>query len=457
MPAGAARYNAHHVRALLLTFAAALALVAALLGAASCGGQPARSVASPTSTATRAVVGVPAHATKTQIDAALAQAVATGPGTWVVFPAGKFAYTGSFIVPDSINITGQGIWDQGSSGGGGGTWLQASRGMNWGSYSTVQDLLVGQNAAGTTCSYFPVPRGSGSAGAFTKAHGSQHCTFDLVRFKGGSDSGASLFELDNFDNVWADSWRGTDDMTYTTWNDCEFERPQSTNAVDASASGLGRIFNLWFDSRSGGSQMHDLAFNRCHFGVANGYHSGLDGYGIGYTWLLQPSPAEHAGDGPRPSGSADNMNFAWSQVDHGAYNITFTDSLTEYSTCSPFDICDYARSYSLTNRFNGVVGGNPPTAAQAAAIPDKMWTIGFDMTRCYTKGSFPDAHGVVGEISKDSLVTDSYCGTGRVFNQSGSFGDLVSGSFPGSHAVSPIFTSAWSGSGTSYTPSPFDP
>jgi hypothetical protein len=404
-----------------------------------------------------AVINVPSGASTAQVDACLAQAVAAGRGTWVVFPAGKFVYSGTFVVPDFINVSGQGIWDQGSATGGGGTWLQASRGMDWGSYSTVQDMLIGQNAAGGTCTFSPVARGSSAAGPFTKANGSQHDTFELVRFKGGSDSGASLFSPDNYDDSWADSWRGTTDMTYTTFDDCEFERPQSTNATDTGGAAMGADFNLWYDCRAGGSQLHDITFNRCHFGVENGYHSGIDGYGEGYTFLLQPSPAEHAADGPRPSGAAANMHFDWGQVDHDAYNIDFTDCLFEYGGWYPMDICDYARSYSLTTSFAGVVGSNPPTAAQAAAIPACMWTSGLTMTDCYLKGSSPQAHGVVGEIGHDFTFTDDYCGTGSVFNQAGSYGNVVSGSFPGGHPASPIFTSDWSGAGTSYTASPFDP
>ena len=64
------------------------------------------------------------------------------------------------------------------------------------------------------------------------------------------------------------------------------------------------------------------------------------------------------------------MSFDWSQVDHGFSDNRFEDCLFEYSFWDPMDICDYARSYSLTNHFGGVVGANPPTASQAAAIPD---------------------------------------------------------------------------------------
>ncbi len=451
-----------------MTLAAGLAFLAASLSVASCGGQPAKPTPSPTPSVTptpsptpsSAVVNVPGNATKAQIDASVARAVATGPGTWVVFPAGKFAYAGTFVVPDYINVSGQGIWNQGSSDGGAGTWLEASRGMRWGSYSTVEDLLVGENSS-ATCQFYPVARGSSAAGSFTQANGSQHDTFDLVRFKGGSDSGAGLIDLS--ENFGSGLWSGTVmtcDMIDTHWYDCEFERPQLTNAVAGTSSGA--IMNIWLDCRKGGARVYGNGWYRCHFGVKNGYHTGLDGYGVGRTILFQPAPAEHASDGPRPSGGPSTMNFDWSRVTHGFSDNRFTDCLFEYALWYPMDICDYARSYSLTNRFNGVVGGNPPTAAQAAAIPDKMWNLGLSVTRCYVKGSHPTAHGVVGELGRSCTFTDDYCGTGSVFNGAGSFGNVVRGSFSAlDRPVTPIFpagaTYNWEGTTTSYTSSPYDP
>ena len=144
----------------------------------------------PTPTPGHPTVTVPSAATKAQIDTCVASAVKDGSGTWIVFPSGSFAYSGTFIVPDGINVRGQGIWDQGASAGGGGTWLQASKGMQWGSHSTIEDLLVGQNTAGLICTFHPVARGSATAGADTQTNGSHDVTFDFVRFKGGSDAGA---------------------------------------------------------------------------------------------------------------------------------------------------------------------------------------------------------------------------------------------------------------------------
>ena len=397
-------------------------------------------------------VRVPAGAGQAQVDAAMAKAVAAGPGTTLSFPAGKYVYNAKFTAKDGISITGAGIWKQSSASGGGGTWLKC-RGMNWGSDLTVSKMLIGENVAGVTSSFQPVARGSSTAGADTRTNGSHHVTFNSVRFKGGSDSGTPLFELGgNYSSTWSGSLH-TIDMVNTTFNDCEFERPQSTNATDGTSKGA--ILNIWLDCRKGGAQVHDLQFNRCHFGVKNGYHAGTDGYGIGRCILFQPAPAEHASDGPRPTGKAVNMNFAWSKVDHGFSNVKFTDCLFEYSLWYPMDVCDYARSYSLTNKFSGVVGGNPPTAAQAAQIPDRDWFVGCDLSRCYFKGSLNGYHTVY-EIGKDCTATA--CGGTSISMNSGSFGNRVSGSFSNSERPSTaLFTCAWSGTGTSYSPSPFDP
>ena len=411
---------------------------------------------SPAVPLTGTTISVPSGASKAQIDACVVRAVAAGAGTWVVFPAGTFAYAGTFTVPDGINVRGQGIWDQGAAGGAGGTWLQCTKGMRWGSDSTIEYLLVGTNTPGGTCTFRPVARGSSAAGPETRVDGSHDCTFQSVRFKGGSDGGAPLIDLGtNFSSTWSSSIK-TCDMVDTKWYDCEFERPQVTNAT-AGTSG-GAIMNIWLDSRAGGARVYGNVWYRCHFGVENGYHSGIDGYGIGRTILFQPAPAEHGADGPRPSGKPVNMSFDWSQVDHGFSDNRFVECLFEYSLWYPMDVCDYARSYSLTNLFGGVVGGNPPTASQAAAIPPQMWNDGLSITDCYFKGSYPAAHGVVYEIGRDAKIVDSSNATGGFGVHSGSFGNLQTGSFTNSlRPDTAAFTTDWTGAQTSYTPSPYDP
>jgi len=406
-----------------------------------------------------AIVRVPSHAAQAQVNHAVARAVADGPGTTLVFPAGKFVYKARFTARDGVNVRGAGIWRQGVAGGGGGTWLEC-RGMDWGSDLTVSKLLIGENAAGVSSTFQPVPRGSSSAGRNTRINGSHHVTFNYVRFKGGSDTGASLIELGN--NFGNGRWSGPVcryDMVDTTFSNCEFERPQATNAVLGRSTALGCILNIWLDCRSGGGRVQDLRFTNCHFGVRNGYHSGVDGYGLGNTVLFQPAPAEHADDGPRPSGRAVDMGFDWSRVEHCFSDVTFTRCLFEYSLWCPMDACDYARSYSLTTRFGGVVGSNPPTTAQAAAIPSAMWFDGLRIAYCYFKGS--TSSGIYGtvqsEICRNLEVVDSFSGGGwTVF--AGHYGNSVTGTF--SNADRPrtsLFRVGWVGSDTSYTRSPFDP
>ena len=313
-----------------------------------------------------AAVDVPSNATKAQIDSSVAKALAKGPGTWLSSrpvpsptPVRSSCRTASTYAARHLN--------QGLAGGGGGTWLQCSTGMEWGSNSTIGYLLVGKNTAGLTCTFHPVARGRSSAGADTEANGSHNDVFDFVRFKGGSDAGADLMgTAANFTSSWNSTVK-RDDFMDTAFNDCEFERPQSTNAVDGTS--LGTILNVWWDVRPGGAQVHDLTFNRCHFGVANGYHSGVDGYGMGRTILFQGAPSSKDDTGPAIGGgsviTSANWNpaFNWAQVDHGANNIVFTDCLFEYSLWYPMDICDFARMYSCGTACNPA----PATAAPRSA------------------------------------------------------------------------------------------
>ena len=365
----------------------------------------------------------------TKTIAAVAMAMdQAGVGETVHCPAGVYSGSGTFTVKAGVRLTGDGIYDPKT---GTGTWLQVW--LRWGNGSYVDHLLAG-NETGYHC---PV-----------NGFGSDSAIFSLVRFKG-----RHILELgDNFDNVWSESWRGTISMTNNRFYDCEFERPLVSNA---QCSGQDNVMDLWLDCRKGGAQVYDNRWYRCHFGVRNGT-AGIDGYGIGYTVLFQPAPAEHGADGPRPSGKPDDVGFDWSVVDHGFHDHYFEDCLFEYALWYPMDICDYARSYSMTTRFGGVVGSNPPTGSQADQIPSVMWNERLAMTRCYHKGSVNDG-GVVAEIGQDCAMTDCYCGSGSVLNQAGSFGNTASGKFPGGHPASPIFTSDWTGTGTSYTPSPFDP
>ena len=417
----------------------------------------------------------------------MAQARADGPGTWVVFPAGKFAYAGILVIPDRINVSGQGIWDQRPADGGGGTWLQCM--IKWGSYSTISKLLLGFNTAGQSCTFTPCAKDDAACGTYTQAHGSTGCSFSLVRFKGGSDDGASVFDTKNYGRFWSTA---TDPlkkhfMIDTTFTDCEFERPQAANSVGVSSTftggNPGDIMQLWYDARPGGAQISGNRWIRCHFGVKNGYHTGVDGYGIGLTVLIQGAPSNYptsnpADKGPNTTGGSTissanwNPDFDWSQWDHSPTDNSFEGCLFEYATWCPMDLCDTARSYSMWQGVKTYLAKNPggtctdgnaaagwgnPPGSQWVNIPDRMWIKGLDMTRCYLKGSTPVAHSVVGEITSDCTMLDSFCGTGSVETYAGSYGNVATRTFPGGHPASPIFTADWSGITTSYTPSPFDP
>ncbi len=150
----------------------------------------------------------------------------------------------------------------------------------------------------------------------------------------------------------------------------------------------------------------------------------------------------------------------------------------EYATWVPMDICDYARSYSiwqgnhtglpgtlttaLSPSANSATGwGNPPQG-NWTQIPDRMWNVALSMTHCYVKGSYPTPHSVIGELGRDCAFTDCFNGTGSVFNQGGSFGNVVSGSFSNARRPTTALFPAgsaydWTGTATSYTPSPYDP
>ena len=489
-----------------------LPLALAAICLASCGGKagPSGSVGSQSRTPQGSVPGqipVPAGATTSQIDTCLAEARSDGPGTTVVFPAGKFAYSGTLVVPDYVNLSGQGIWDQGTTDGGGGTWLQCP--IRWGSYSTIAKLLVGFNAAGKTCTFTPCAMGSSACGPYTQAHGSTGCTFSLVRFKGGSDTGAALLDTQN----WGAGWSTATDplkkhcLIDTTFSDCEFERPQASNSVGVTKvfkdGNPGSTLALWVDMRPGGAQVYGDSFIRCHFGVKNGYHSGIDGYGVGTTILCQPGPSTYATSnpadrGPNMAGGSNvtyqtpasyaanpinsgntqwNPAFDWSQVDHQTHDITFRDCLFEYANWTPLDVCDIARAYSMWQGIkawtaqghssadcldgNAAAGyGNPP-GAKWTTFPSGVFVENWDMTDCYMKGeiaTWSDSPGQgEGEVTANCTISDCFNGTGSFLASNGVCGDTVTGTFSGGHPASPLFTVDWSGAGTDYTPSPYDP
>ena len=433
-------------------------------------------------------ITIPQAATKTQIDNAKAAAVKAGAGSVLQFPAGKLDYPARFVIPDGVTVLGKGIWNQGRSDGGGGSWL-ACHGATWGAGLAVQKLLMGVNLPGVSSQFRPVARTRPDAGPETQRNGSHDVLFSLVRFKGGSDSGGAVIDTgSNWSGDAGGGWKAslkTIDMVRHTFRDVEIERSQAANAVGRSASfpngNPGDCMNLWWDCRKGGARLEELVLDRVHLGCRNGYHSGVDGYGMGTGFLIQPGPTGKL-TGVTRDGSSDvtsknwNPDFDWTQIDHGAGLIAMTDVLCEYATWYPMDLCDHGRDYSMwqgtydfVHKRNGVTRddggaqegwGNPPGSKWTAA-PAAIW-LKVAMTRVYNKGSLADprtghGHGVVGEVCSGSYAKDCFCGSGSVFNQAGRCGNTASGSFPGGHPKSPIFTADWTGSTTSYTKSPYDP
>ena len=378
---------------------------------------------------------------KTQTVAAVQSALnAARPHSTVYCPAGAYLGGGTITVPDNVCLMGAGIArTSGNTVTNGGTYIAA--GLRWGTGIRVEGMTIG---SGWNC-----PRSSGSLGA----------VFSFVRFRGnGIETG------NNYTNDWTSAVK-TISFANQYFYDCEVE------AGNAASESL----NLWFDCRKGGSQMHDDHFVRCHFGVKN--PSGVTGTGhCGFQ--VQPAPSEggHV-NGPFLNGSDCgsvkdypyyNPEFDWALIDHGAYNISFVDCLWESSTAAfanghhtNMDICDYARVYSTwhaiqqfkanssdpySDNTSAAEGwGNPP-GAKWTLIPDQDWTRNVTFLRCVSRGG-----STTFEVGKDCSAIDC---SGIAVGHSGSYGNSTSGTFPGGHPTSPIFTTDWN---AGYTASPYDP
>ena len=337
-------------------------------------------------------VRIPQGASQTQIDNATAEAAASAQT--LVFPAGKIAHAGPFTVPAGVTAAGAGIWKQSAADGGGGTWLQ-STGVQWHSGSGIKSMLIG-NGDGTI---------------HPAAGGADGCQFSLVRFKGG---GTSLLDLSaNYGEHWSGPVK-TLSMTKHIWNDCEFEAPNG-----GASKSAGGIFNIWWDCRIGGAQVHDLYFNRCHLGVKNsGGHTG-----IARCLLFQPAPSAHDDSGPSLGGGSVvtlaklNRAFKWSQVDHGCYNIQFTDTLFELPISGSsigkgfvmIDACEWARNYSTwmgsdtgaSDSARRSAGATRP-AADGPPSRRRCGSTGLTFTRCFKKGG-----SVIGELGRNCSSVDS--------------------------------------------------
>ena len=125
--------------------------------------------------------------------------------------------------------------------------------------------------------------------------------------------------------------------------------------------------------------------------------------------LIQPSPPEHASDGPRPEISSGpggtcstNFHFNFSQVTHGSgqaavggahgYGFRIWDSafVGRSSFCS-FDLCDYIRAWAMVTYRLDEPG--KVTQAMQNAAPDRMTTKGVHLRDIWMAGRFTREYG----------------------------------------------------------------
>jgi hypothetical protein len=513
--------------------------------------------------------------------AAIQAAIDSAPALATVHVPGGAPWTGEtdLFGKEYVRVKGDGIFKQSIAGtGGGGTWIKAR--LRWPAYSHFDGMLIGHNTSGRQCSHSPIERATTRTIGVgqTKQVGCRKAVFKNVRFKGGGEgklytgflkgpggvattnaysyrtAGASVFDFSsNYKRGWVTQTDGvgSKDMIENHFWDCEWERSMGgqddgryslVTLSDGSTylredpnfnyGNPGGWLNGWWDCRSGGSFFTKNRWYRCHMGVKNGYHSGVEGYGIGTVSLLQASPTGPAnsssesvnwdgyvgganpgtkerynhpdcswstdggsqialnyptlGYGAQPSWSTYanrvgnwNKNFDTDIVDHGPDDNYWEDCLFEYSNWHPLNPCDWARNYSVwrgcgTNPWsfgntaypNAGAGclagwGNPP-GKNWVQTPDAMWNNNFSLTRCYSKGSLKGGSHMVGEVSRNCKVID--CNFTHNQTNRGtptgtfSYGNENSGSFSNANRPSTaLFTTDWSGSLTTYTPSPYDP
>lgn len=303
------------------------------------------------------------------IDRAVRLAKKKGHGTTVYFRAGSYSHR-SMTWPSGINLRGAGI---------GRTKLNFA--ITFGSRSLIgghrqsAGLTVGSTGADTT---------------FSLKDGAHNTSFWCVRFR---SRGATLWDLCDFTRRWHDGVvRDHANVHDIAWVHCEFEYTGDSN---------GTTFNVWWDARKGGGNLYNLTWKGCTFGVKNA--SGQDGSGrIGL--LIQPSPPEHAADGPRPgsASSCPNFGFNLSQITHGSgqaaiggahgygfriWNSAFVGS----SSFNSFDLCDYVRAWAMVA--HRLTQSGQVTRAMVAAAPARFTTKGVSLRHVWMAGDFTREFG----------------------------------------------------------------
>jgi hypothetical protein len=322
-------------------------------------------VSAPRCLASGAVVRV---TTSNGIDRAVGLAKARGLGTTVYFRAGTYDHE-RMTWPRGINLRGDGI---------GKTRLNFA--IRFGSLS----LIGGRKSMGLT-----IGSRSGPS-VFHLRNGAHGTRFRWVRFR---SRGPVLWDVCDYTPLWHDGVvRYVANAHGIAWVDCEFEYTGDPG---------GTTFNVWWDARAGGGNVYNLTWQRCTFGVKNSagqYGSGAMGM------LIQPSPPEHATDGPRPRKTSDpggihstNFGFDFSQVTHGSgraalggakgYGFRIWDSaFVGRASFSTFDLCDYIRAWAMVHY--RLASPDKVTRAMKAAAPDQVTAKGVSLRNVWMAGDF---------------------------------------------------------------------
>jgi hypothetical protein len=310
----------------------------------------------PASGATVTVAGTTASA----IDAALAQA---DPGETVSFPAGSYTH-GALTWPNGIHLRGAGI---------GQTKLNFA--FRFGSSSRIEDVTIGSTTSAT---------------AHRFVTGAHDTLLEDVRLR----SHGSSFLFDACDFAGADRWASPVVRNKAHFHDVTFRRVE----FEYTGRSDSDLFSLWPDTRAAGGEVYDVSWESCTFGVKNSAGQ----YGQGRVGLIiQPSPPEHAFNGPRPgaaiTGSTD-YGFDWSKVTHGiglsaspnadyGFRMTGTRFVGPASFVS-MNACDYIRAWAMTTYRIPTSSPGSVTQVMRDAAPDKVTLKGLSVADSWFSDDF---------------------------------------------------------------------
>ena len=332
-------------------------------------------------------------------------------------------------IPDGVNVTGAGI-DK--------TRLAFS--IRFGSHSSIGG---------------PSPSAGlriGNTGTSSNRGGAHDTVFQWVRFRGGSGGNSVLF-LGSWDRYTSATWPLADGGSGNAYDpptsragtsrfkDCEWERPQNSNA-HYQAGGDGDCVSIWGNNLAGETRIHDVTFERCHFGVKNGA-AGSEGYGSGrVAVIIQTVPHEYLYRPDRPSAY---FIKDWSLFAQNNADFLFSECVFEQSFWCTANPCDHGRAWAVAHGYT--VGNIPENIA-----PDVMYLKNVDFVGCTFKGSglmtSTSSNPVRYEVGKNCDVTGCRIWLG---NANDGVGDP-----PGCTNLTVSGNTQTAGFGP-YTPSPYDP